>query len=291
MPAGLISGSGPIERNETSRSSPAEGRNNLAIHIGTSGWHYKHWLGDFYPERYAPDKMFSWYAREFHTVEINNSFYRLPEQKIFQRWKDLAPPGFIFAVKASRFITHIKRLKDAQDAVDLLFSRARRLGSTLGPVLFQLPPRWKANVERLAEFLSILPKRHRFALEFRDESWYRPPVYELLRLHNVAICLHDWQEIRSPKQLTANFTYIRFHGSGSRYGGNYPVACLREWADKIRSWQEELREVFVYFNNDIGGHAIRNARSLRAMLGSRAQPAIKSGGKSGQDFLQCRRSA
>jgi len=236
------------------------------FHIGTSGWHYKHWVGDFYPERYPPDKMFSWYAREFHTVEINNSFYRLPEQKIFQHWKDLAPPGFVFAVKASRFITHIKRLKDAQDAVDLLFSRARPLGSTLGPVLFQLPPRWKANFERLAEFLSVLPKRHRFAIEFRDESWFTPQVYELLRDSNVALCLHDWREMPWPLELTADFSYIRFHGSGSRYGGNYPESHLRAWAERIEGWKARLQQVFVYFNNDIGGHAIRNARSLRAML-------------------------
>jgi uncharacterized protein YecE (DUF72 family) len=239
---------------------------NTLVHIGTSGWHYKHWVGDFYPKRYPTDKMFSWYAREFHTVEINNSFYRLPEETTFQRWRELAPPGFIFAVKASRFITHIRRLKDAEDSVDLLFSRAKPLGPALGPVLFQLPPRWKVNVERLREFLRILPKRHKFSLEFRDESWYTAQVYELLRRHNVALCIHDWREMPWSKELTADFTYVRFHGSGSRYGGSYPDAHLREWADRIRNWQPLLREVFVYFNNDIGGHAIRNAHSLREML-------------------------
>lgn len=238
----------------------------LQVHVGTSGWHYKHWLGDFYPERFAPAKMFSWYAREFHTVEINNSFYRLPEEKIFQQWKDMAPPGFLFAVKASRFITHIKRLKDAQDAIDLLFSRAKPLGPTLGPVLFQLPPRWRANVERLSEFLSILPKRHKYAFEFRDESWCTAQVYDLLRRHNVALCIHDWREMPWPKELTADFTYVRFHGTGSRYGGNYPDEQLRAWTRLIRSWEPRLSAGFVYFNNDIGGHAIRNARSLRAML-------------------------
>lgn len=238
------------------------------IHIGTSGWHYKHWLGDFYPERYPPDKMFSWYAREFHTVEINNSFYRLPDKKTFANWKALAPPGFIFAVKASRFITHIKRLKDAQDPVDLFFSRAQPLGAALGPVLFQLPPRWNLNLERLGEFLSILPKRHKFSVEFRDESWSTPQVYELLRRYNIALCIHDWREMQWPKQLTADFTYIRFHGRGARYGGSYPDSELHHWAETIETWQLQLKEVFVYFNNDIGGHAIRNARSLRQMLTS-----------------------
>ena len=247
-------------------SSAVNGGANTAIHIGTSGWHYKHWLGDFYPERYATDKMFSWYAREFHTVEINNSFYRLPEEKTFGRWREAAPPGFIFAVKASRFITHIKRLKDARDSVDLLFSRAAPLGPTFGPVLFQLPPRWKVNLERLSNFLDVLPRGHRFSIEFRDESWNTADVFRLLRQHKVALCLHDWREMPWPKELTADFTYIRFHGSGQRYGGNYPDEHLREWAERIRGWQSELRAVFVYFNNDIGGHAIRNARSLREML-------------------------
>ena len=238
-----------------------------AIHVGTSGWHYKHWLGDFYPEKFAPAKMFSWYAREFHTVEINNSFYRLPEEKTFQSWRDLAPPGFIFAVKASRFITHIKRLRDAADSIDLFLARAKSLGQTLGPILFQLPPRWMLNLERLREFLSILPPGHRYSVEFRDESWCALQVYDLLARSNVAYCIHDWREMPWPKQLTADFTYIRFHGSGSCYGGDYPDSQLRDWADRLRDMQRRLRAAYVYFNNDIGGHAIRNARKLKQLLG------------------------
>jgi uncharacterized protein YecE (DUF72 family) len=239
---------------------------DFRVHVGTSGWHYKHWVGDFYPERFPSSKMFSWYAREFHTVEINNSFYRLPEGKTFQQWREMAPPGFLFALKASRFITHIKRLRDAADSIDLFFSRAKPLGLTLGPVLFQLPPRWKANVDRLAEFLSILPKRHKYSIEFRDESWNAAQVYALLRRHNIALCIHDWHEMPWSKELTADFSYIRFHGSGQNYGGNYPKEQLRAWAKWITSWSRQLSDVFVYFNNDIGGHAIRNARSLRTLL-------------------------
>jgi uncharacterized protein YecE (DUF72 family) len=220
----------------------------------------------FIPERFPSSKMFSWYAREFHTVEINNSFYRLPEGKTFQQWREMAPPGFLFALKASRFITHIKRLRDAADSIDLFFSRAKPLGLTLGPVLFQLPPRWKANVDRLAEFLSILPKRHKYSIEFRDESWNAAQVYALLRRHNIALCIHDWHEMPWSKELTADFSYIRFHGSGQNYGGNYPKEQLRAWAKWITSWSRQLSDVFVYFNNDIGGHAIRNARSLRTLL-------------------------
>jgi uncharacterized protein YecE (DUF72 family) len=237
-----------------------------AIYIGTSGWHYKHWLGDFYPEKLAPAKMFSWYRREFDTVEVNNSFYRLPEQKTFRSWKDLAPPGFCFAVKASRFITHVKRLKDAADSIDLFLARAEPLAESLGPILFQLPPRWKVNLDRLAGFLSILPTGHRYSIEFRDESWCVPQVYDLLHRFNVAFCIHDWREMPWPKPLTADFTYIRFHGSGTRYGGDYPQNQLQEWADRLREWGSKLSAAYVYFNNDIGGHAIRNARSLRTLI-------------------------
>lgn len=238
----------------------------MKLHIGTSGWHYKHWLGDFYPERHPTDRMFPWYAREFHTVEINNSFYRLPEEKTFQRWRELAPPGFIFAVKASRFITHIKRLKDARDSVDLLLSRSAPLGPTLGPILFQLPPRWKNNIGRLSEFLDVLPRGPKFSIEFRDESWNAAEVFQLLRRHNVGLCIHDWREMPWPKELTADFTYVRFHGSGTCYGGNYPEEHLREWAERIRGWNRQLEEAYIYFNNDIGGHAIWNARTFRQML-------------------------
>lgn len=233
------------------------------IHIGTSGWHYKHWLGDFYPEKYAATKMFSWYAREFDTVEINNSFYRLPEEKTFAKWKEQAPPGFLFAVKASRFITHIKRLKDSEASIDLFFSRAKPLGSTLGPILFQLPPNWKLNLQRLTDFLSVLPPGHRYSLEVRDQSWCVAQVYDLLRRHNVAFCIHDWREMPWPKELTADFTYIRFHGSGAKYGGDYPRSRLQVWAERLLEWEPNLVAAYVYFNNDIGGHAIRNARTLR----------------------------
>jgi uncharacterized protein YecE (DUF72 family) len=237
------------------------------VYIGTSGWHYKHWVGDFYPARFPPAKMLGRYAQDFPTVEINNSFYRLPDEKTFRTWAQQVPPGFVFAVKASRFITHIKRLKAAEDSVNLLLSRTAPLGSTLGPILFQLPPQWKLNLQRLAEFLSVLPEGRRFVMEFREPSWFTHSVYELLRRRNVALCLHDWVEMSWPHEVTADFTYIRFHGSGQRYGGSYPNKDLGEWAERIRNWEGRLRQVFVYFNNDTGGHAINNAKTLRQMLG------------------------
>jgi uncharacterized protein YecE (DUF72 family) len=239
---------------------------NARIYIGTSGWHYKHWVGDFYPSRFAPEKMLAWYSREFPTVEINNSFYRLPEARIFARWRGIVPAGFLFAVKASRFLTHIKRLKDPEDPVRLFFSRAENLGAHLGPVLFQLPPGWKADVGRLREFLYALSPWHRNVIEFRDESWYTREICELLRQHNVALCLHDWRSAEWSQELTANFAYIRFHGTTGKYAGNYPEYVLQSWAKQINTWSSNLREVYAYFNNDVGGHAVRNAATLRDML-------------------------
>ena len=209
--------------------------------------------------------MLAWYSREFTTVEINNSFYRLPEAQTFERWKQIVPTGFLFAVKASRFLTHIKRLKDPEGPIKLFFSRAERLAAHLGPVLFQLPPRWRADANRLSEFLDVLPARHRYVVEFRDDSWYTSEILDLLRRHNVALCLHDWHAEEWSQELTANFAYIRFHGTSGKYAGNYPDHLLQKWAEQIQSWRD-VREVYVYFNNDVGGHAVRNAQTLRAML-------------------------
>jgi uncharacterized protein YecE (DUF72 family) len=239
--------------------------------IGTSGWHYKHWVGDFYPQRFAAAGMLERYAKEFDTVEINNSFYRLPEERTFRTWKTTVGPGFLFAVKASRFITHIKKLKDSEAAIHLLMERCRPLGTSLGPVLFQLPPNWKVNLERLDAFLQVLPPGFQAAVEFRDPSWNNDQVFALLRQHNVALCIHDWREMPWPEELTADFAYVRFHGSGQRYGGSYPEEALRNWSEKLRRWGRSLGQAFIYFNNDIGGHAFRNARTLREMLAESAQ--------------------
>jgi uncharacterized protein YecE (DUF72 family) len=242
------------------------------VHVGTSGWHYKQWIGDFYPPRFPPAKMLAWYAQEFHTVEINNSFYRLPEARTFEQWKEIVPAGFLFAVKASRFLTHIKRLRDPEDSIKLFFSRAWHLGTRLGPVLFQLPPQWRADSGRLREFLALLPAKQQYVIEFRDESWYSQEIRELLRNYNVALCLHDWRAAAWARELTANFTYIRFHGTTGKYAGNYPDYLLHDWAKQIQSWGERVSEVFAYFNNDVGGHAIRNARTLKAMLSELCNP-------------------
>ena len=209
--------------------------------------------------------MLAWYGWHFSTVEINNTFYRLPTEDALLTWRQNAPPGFTFSVKASRFITHLKRLREPHDPIELFLSRVDLLGDRLGPILFQLPPNWPLNFERLEQFLPALPAKHRYAFEFRDQSWYTAQTYELLRRHNVALCLHDWRGMSWPMELTADFTYIRLHGPTGTYQGNYTSGMLRTWAKRIQQWQK-LAGVFVYFNNDQGGFAIKNAKSLEQLL-------------------------
>jgi len=237
------------------------------VRIGTSGWHYQHWLGVFYPEKTRPSEMFQFYARHFDTVEINNSFYRLPTATTFDNWRESAPRNFCYAVKASRFITHMKKLKDPQSSSAKFFLVADRLNQKLGPILFQLPPRWKVNIERLDEFLRTLPGEHQYTLEIRDETWLIPEVYEVLRRHNVAFCVHDFADMKVPKEITADFTYLRFHGpTSAKYWGSYSDRALRAWADWIKKQRRELSSVYVYFNNDPEGAAVRNALMLKEFV-------------------------
>ena len=240
----------------------------MKIFIGTSGWHYKHWLdGVFYPAGTTGAEMFEFYARHFNTVEINNSFYRLPTAKTFDAWRESAPGDFVYAVKASRFITHMKKLKDPKPSSEKFFLVVDRLEKKLGVILFQLPPRWKLNLDRLAEFLEALPDEHRYAFEFRDESWLVPEMFQLLRKHKAAFCIHDFADMKMPVEVTADFAYIRFHGpTSAKYWGSYSDAQLRKWAERIDSWRRELSAVNVYFNNDPEGAAVKNALTLKRQL-------------------------
>ncbi len=237
------------------------------IRIGTSGWHYKHWCGPFYAQKTPPSRMFACYQEQFDTVELNNSFYRLPPETAIRSWFDSTAPDFLFAAKASRFITHMKRLTDPQNAVDVFFERMEGLGPKLGPILFQLPPRWHANPERLESFLQVLPRRRQYAFEFRDPSWNQEAVYAILQRHNAAYCMNEIAGYRSPELLTANFTYIRLHGPGEKaYQGSYSRKQLAEWARKITDWSRRLRSIYVYFDNDQSGFAVQNALELKALL-------------------------
>ena len=248
---------------------------NAELRIGTSGWHYRHWGNCFYPAKLPSSAMLAWYANKYDTVEINNTFYRLPAEDALLRWREVASQRFLFSVKASRFITHTKRLREAREAISLFASRVELLGDTLGPILFQLPPGWKANIDRLAEFLPLLACSHRYAVEFRDQTWYAPDILDLLRGHNVALCIHDWRGSLWPMEVTADFTYIRLHGPGGRHQGNYSAKMLLQWADRIQQWRRVVARIFVYFNNDQGGFAISNSQTLRTLIGGGLVPAHK----------------
>jgi len=206
------------------------------------------------------------YQKFFHTVEINNSFYRLPEKKTFAAWQKAVPRGFLFAVKGSRYITHMKKLKNPKKSLAKFMPRIEVLKEKLGPVLFQLPPRWKFNGERLDFFLEALPKKFRVALEFRDHSWFRDETLETLNRHGAAFCIYDLAGFQSPKEVTADFIYIRLHGPGDKYQGKYSPRALAGWAGAFAAWAKRKKEIFCYFDNDQAGYAARDALRLNEMI-------------------------
>lgn len=237
------------------------------IRIGTSGFHYKHWKGPFYPEKMPESKMLQFYCERFDTVELNNSFYRLPTPEAFDCWRDATPPNFVFAVKASRFLTHNKKLKDPENALENLLPRAARLEKKLGPVLFQLPPKWRVNVERLEGLLAILPRDVRYAFEFRELSWITPQVNDVLIRFRSAFCIYELAGYHSPLDVTSDFAYVRLHGpAAGKYQGSYSDAKLGEWAARIENWAKELKAIYIYFDNDQAGYAANNALTLRNMV-------------------------
>jgi uncharacterized protein YecE (DUF72 family) len=242
------------------------------IRIGTSGYHYKHWVGRYYPAGTKPAQMLEHYLRDFDTVELNNTFYQLPNESTFDNWREATPPDFLYAVKGSRFITHMIKLKDAQRGLTNFLPRAERLGSKLGPILWQLPPGWKVNVERLEEFLQVLPPEHRYTFELRNETWMTDEVYEVLRRYNAAFCIYELAGYQSPMEITADWTYIRLHGpTHFKYQGSYSDAQLSEWAARIRTWSRKMKAIYVYFDNDDSAYAVENALTLRRLLGKLAQ--------------------
>ncbi len=236
------------------------------IYIGTSGWHYKHWKGTFYPEKLPVREYMNHYLRFFQSVEINNSFYKLPSVETFSAWKDSVPDDFIFAVKASRFITHMKKLNEPAQSIARFMHAVDFLEGKLGPILFQLPPFWNLNLERLQAFLEILPKGYRYALELRNESWYDERVYRLLEEHGIAFCIYELERHLSPMLVTADFVYVRLHGPGNKYEGSYTEEDLLAWSLKIKGWQQEGRDVYFYFDNDQLGHAPHNAKRLQELV-------------------------
>jgi uncharacterized protein YecE (DUF72 family) len=245
-----------------------------SVWIGTSGYVYRHWRkGVFYPVGLRIREELAFYAARFPTVELNNPFYRLPTAEMFVRWRDATPDGFQFAVKASRYITHIKRLLNVGPELELFMERARHLGRKLGPVLFQLPPTQLLDLPRLEGFLRLLSADHRWVLEFRHLSWHAREVYQLLSEHQVALCIPVGGGLQPDRITTAPFTYIRMH-RGQESRGGFTPAELRTWAAQVRSLAGAGKDVYVYFNNDWEGFAIRDALALQRLL-SRATASAR----------------
>lgn len=236
------------------------------IHIGTSGWYYNHWIGPFYPAGTAKKDLLAYYIRNFSTVEINNTFYRLPKPETFMLWRKSVPDNFVFSVKASRFITHIKRLNDPQESLVRFLKAVEYLGDTLGPILFQLPPRFTCNIDRLTFFLKCLPGHYRYTFEFRNPGWFNAEVYTLLKQHNCAFCIYDLNGSLSPLVVTADFVYIRLHGPAGPYQGKYSQTQLQEWSEKFTSWKAQKKDIFCYFDNDQFGYAAQNAVQLSKIV-------------------------
>ena len=239
-------------------------RRKPVCRIGTSGYQYDHWRGVFYPDELPKKRWFDHYQSQFDTVEINNTFYKLPDALTLDQWRQQVPDTFCYVLKYSRYGSHIKRLKDPQLHVDHFMDRAGRLGPTLGPILVQLPPHWHRNLERLDLFLAATPAPQRFAVEFRDQSWLCDETYDVLRRHNAALVVHDLIE-KHPRIVTADWVYLRFHGpeAGEAYMGSYSPQALAGIARRIKGHLAEGRDVFAYFNNDAEGCAVRNALDLR----------------------------
>jgi uncharacterized protein YecE (DUF72 family) len=244
------------------------------VHIGTSGWHYAHWKGNFYPEKTATGEMLRWYTKSFDTVEINNSFYRLPKPEAVESWLRQTPANFCFAVKASRYITHNRKLLDPENTVTRFIEIAKCFGKKLGPILFQLPPGWQANQQRLIEFLEALPKKYKYAFEFRNPSWHTPAVYQLLNRFNAAFCVFEIGGFQSPIEITADFVYVRLHGPGKAYQGRYSQSVLEAWAKRIKGWTEQSRAVYFYFDNDQAGFAAQNAMELQYLVQGRTSQTL-----------------
>ncbi|HYM00529.1 MAG TPA: DUF72 domain-containing protein [Blastocatellia bacterium] len=211
--------------------------------------------------------MLEFYTSKFDTVEINSTFYSLPTPTTVKSWKDEVPGDFRFAAKASRYITHMKKLRDPQSALERVLDRVDLLSRKLGPVLFQLPPRWQCNTKRLEQFLEALPTGHRYAFEMRDHSWHAAEIYRLLSRRRAAFCIYDLAGFQSPVRLTTDFVYVRLHGpSNAAYSGSYRKASLRKWAKTIGTWSKDLRSIYIYFDNDQKGYAPKDALELKSML-------------------------
>ncbi len=237
------------------------------IRIGTSGWIYRHWKGRFYPEGLPSKDWLEFYCRYFDTVELNSPFYRIPSRQVFESWNRRTPEGFLFAVKASRLITHKKRLRDVNEELNWFFFNTEGLGDKRGCILFQTPPSLKADPHLLEEFLKLLPPGT-YAFEFRHPSWFDPSIYDLLKAFGATLCVADSPNFPQVKLIVGDFLYLRLHGSQRLYSSLYTYEELKEWASFIKEALDlGVKKVFCYFDNDYEAYAVRNALELKEILG------------------------
>ncbi|MDP1881130.1 MAG: DUF72 domain-containing protein [Parachlamydiaceae bacterium] len=235
------------------------------IHIGTSGWSYEHWKEKFFPTDLKQIQWLPYYANTFSTVEVNTTFYHTPRETTVLNWYNIVPKDFIFSVKMNRYITHNKKLSDCQDSLGIFYQSIQPFEKKMGPILIQLPPKFNANKERLNEFIHLLNKKHRYTFEFRNETWFTPEIYEVLKENNIALCITDLRGELSPEIMTSDFVYIRLHGPKQAYGGSYGPKKLKEWKKKIENWLDDA-SVYCYFDNDEKGYAIQDALVLQKMF-------------------------
>ena len=242
------------------------------VYIGTSGWNYAGWSdGVFYPPKLAASRWLEFYAEHFDSVEVNNTFYNLPESRVFIEWREKTPDNFVFAVKASRFITHMKKLAEPSCHVARFLQKVREFQGKLGVVLFQLPPFWKFNSERLQVLAKYLSRQKeisglRVALELRNVTWNCDACLDVLHQHGIALAFTDWSNLHVESPMTAGFVFVRRHGPKQRYASSYSETALRQDVSRVRDWLAQGKDVFVYFNNDACGYAVRNAQRLKALL-------------------------
>jgi uncharacterized protein YecE (DUF72 family) len=236
------------------------------LRVGTSGWQYKHWKGRFYPMDLPTSQWLEYYTHYFDTVEVNNSFYRQPERKTFEKWRTAVPDNFVYSVKMNRFITHLKRLNVDRQSIERSYGTMAGLGPKLAVVLVQLPPRMKFDADRVERFFKMVaPRRRRHAVEPRDASWFTDDALAFMRRRNIALVVGETPHWPTHRAVTADLIYLRFHGPGRRYASNYDDEALRAWAERIKGWRAEGRDVYAYFNNDELGYAPKNALRLHEL--------------------------
>jgi uncharacterized protein YecE (DUF72 family) len=232
------------------------------IRIGTSGWFYKHWFSKFYPEELAKTKWFKFYSENFKTVEINSSYYHFPTDSGIKKWYETSPDDFIYAVKVNRYITHMRKLKNVENQTNDFMKTISELKEKLGPILFQFPPSFKKDLSVLKDYLPLLKKQKQLVFEFRNHTWHSDDCFSLLADNNIAFCIYDMGDFQTPKVLTSDMIYIRFHGTTGKYGGTYPDEILKGWALWIKKNSKKVKYCYAYFNNDLNAYAVYNAKSL-----------------------------